>query len=212
MARCGDVYENRVTGERGVVLRGTEDNDEQPARVHLIVQPRGAVAGEHIHPRVREGSGSSPAGSERAWTGVERTVTAGGEAVAVPGTWHGCWNPGEVDARVLLELSPLDPWFEQMIGTMYGLANAGKTNAKGMPTLLQPAMTGREFRDVAQYARPPHAVQRVMLLGPLGQVCGYRGIYPGYCHPRGRTAPDPNVLVVAGLAPPDPNDLTGTRP
>jgi quercetin dioxygenase-like cupin family protein len=42
-----------VSGVR--VLRGTEDNDGQPARVHLIVQPRGAVAGEHIHPRIREG-------------------------------------------------------------------------------------------------------------------------------------------------------------
>jgi len=54
--------------------------------------------------------------------------------------------------------------------------------------------------------------QRVMLLGPLGRVCGYRGIYPEYRHPRGRTIPDPNVLAVAGLGPPDPNDLTGTRP
>jgi hypothetical protein len=69
MARCGDVYENKVSGERGAVLRGTEDNDGQPARVHLIVQPRGVVAGAHIHPRVREGSGSSPAGPGRAWTG-----------------------------------------------------------------------------------------------------------------------------------------------
>jgi hypothetical protein len=95
---------------------------------------------------------------------------------------------------------------------MYGLANAGKTNAKGIPNLLQLAMIGREFQDVAHYARPPHAVQRVMLLGPLGRLCGYRGIYPEYCHPHGRTTPDPNVLVVAELAPLDPNDLTGTRP
>jgi mannose-6-phosphate isomerase-like protein (cupin superfamily) len=131
MARCGDVYENKVTGERGAVLRGTEDNDGQPARVHLIVQPRGAVAGEHIHPRIREGFQVISGRLGTRVDGVERTLTAGGEAVAVPGTWHDFWNPGEVDAHVLLELSPLDPRFEQMIGTMYGLANAGKTNAKG---------------------------------------------------------------------------------
>ena len=29
-----------------------------------------------------------------------------------------------------------------MTGTMYGLANAGKTNAKGMPKLVQLAMIG----------------------------------------------------------------------
>jgi hypothetical protein len=81
-----------------------------------------------------------------------------------------------------------------------------------MPNLLQLAMTGREFQDVAQYGRPPRAVQRGDAARALGRVCGYRGIYPEYCHPRGRTTRDPNVLAVAGLAPPDPNDLTGTRP
>lgn len=167
MARCGDVYENKVTGERGVVPRGTEDNDGQPTRVHLIVQPRGAVAGEHIHPRIREGFRVISGRTGTRVDEVEWTLTAGEEAVAVPGTWHDFWNPGEVDARVLHELSPLDPRFEQMTGTMYGLANAGKTSAKGMPNLLQ----------------------RVMLLGPPGRVRGYRGIYPGYGHPRGRITP-----------------------
>lgn len=48
-------------------------------------------------------------------------------------------------------------------------------------------------------------VQRVMfgLLGPIGRMRGYRGIYPQYCHPHGRTTPDPAVLAIAGMAPPD---------
>jgi mannose-6-phosphate isomerase-like protein (cupin superfamily) len=162
MARCGDVHENKVTGERGVVLRGNEDSDGQPALVHLIVQPHGAVAGEHIHPRIREGFRVISGRLGTRVDGVERTLAAGEEAAAAPGTWHDFWNPGEEDAHVLLELSPLDPRFEQMIGTMYGLANAGKTNAKWMPNVLQLATIGREFQDVAQYARPPRAVQRVM--------------------------------------------------
>jgi hypothetical protein len=54
MARCGDVYEKKITSEWGVVLRGGEDSDGQPALVHLIVQSRGAVVGEQIHPRIRE--------------------------------------------------------------------------------------------------------------------------------------------------------------
>ena len=36
MARCGDVDENKITSERGVVLRGDEDSDGQPALAHLI--------------------------------------------------------------------------------------------------------------------------------------------------------------------------------
>ena len=97
---------------------------------------------------------------------------------------------------------------------MFGLANAGRTNAEGMPNLLQLAMIGREFQDVSQFAKPPRAVQRVMfgLLGPIGRMRGYRGVYPEYCHPHGRTTPDPAVLALAGLAPPEPDDLTRTRP
>jgi mannose-6-phosphate isomerase-like protein (cupin superfamily) len=211
MARCGDVYENKITGERGAVLRGDEDSDRQPALVHLIVQPRGTVAGEHIHPRIREAFRVISGRLGTRVGGVERTLTAGEEAVAVPGTLRDLRNRGEEEAHVLPGLSPLDPWSGQMIGMMYGLANAGKATAKGIPNLLQPAMTGREFQDVAQYAKPPRAVQRVMfgLLGPPGRVCGYRGFIPSAATRHGRTTPDPAVLALAGLALQDPDDLTG---
>jgi hypothetical protein len=54
MTRLGDVYENRVTGELAVVLRGDEDGAGQPGVVHLTVRPHGAVVGEHVHPRMQE--------------------------------------------------------------------------------------------------------------------------------------------------------------
>jgi hypothetical protein len=33
MPRCGDVYENKVTGEYAVILRGTEDRGQGPGIV-----------------------------------------------------------------------------------------------------------------------------------------------------------------------------------
>lgn len=54
MASRGDVYENQVTGERAVVLRGDLDGGGLPALVHLTVKPNGAVAGEHVHPAMDE--------------------------------------------------------------------------------------------------------------------------------------------------------------
>jgi hypothetical protein len=54
MSRYGDIYENKVTGERAVVLRGDEDSDGDSSLVHLTVQPHGAVVGEHIHPHIKE--------------------------------------------------------------------------------------------------------------------------------------------------------------
>jgi len=46
MSRCGDVYENKVTGEYAVVLRGTEDRGDGPAIAHLTARPGAAVAPE----------------------------------------------------------------------------------------------------------------------------------------------------------------------
>jgi hypothetical protein len=69
VARCGDVYENTVTGERGVAPRGNEDDDGQSALVHLIVQPHGQLPASIFTRGSGRGSGSSPLGPERAWTG-----------------------------------------------------------------------------------------------------------------------------------------------
>ena len=54
MSRCGDVYENKVTGEYAVILRGTEDRGQGPGIAHLKARPGAAVVGEHFHPYLSE--------------------------------------------------------------------------------------------------------------------------------------------------------------
>ena len=39
MSRCGDVYENKVTGEYAVILRGTEDRGQGPGIAYLTARP-----------------------------------------------------------------------------------------------------------------------------------------------------------------------------
>ena len=203
MSRRGDVYENRITGERALVLRGDKDGGGQSILVHLAVQPHGAVAGEHVHPRIRERFLVVSGRLGMRLAGHEATLTAGQEAVAEPGVAHDWWNAGHDTADVLVELSPPDPRFEQMIGTLFGLANAGRTNAKGMPDPLQLALIGTEFADVIRFTKPPASVQKVAfaLLGALGRARGKRGVYPEYLHPHGRTEPDAAALRAAGLTP-----------
>ena len=203
MSRCGDVYQNKVTGERGVVLRGDEDSNGQSALVLMTVQPHMAGPGDHIHPQFRESFRVISGQLGTRVGGLQQILAVGEEAAAAPGTRHDFWNAGEEEAHVLLEITPMYPRFELMIGTMYGLANAGKTNAQGKPGLLQLAATGREFQDVIQVAKPPRPVQQVIfgLLGPLAQIRGYHGFYPEFSQPHGRTTPDPAVLALAGLAP-----------
>ena len=54
MTTTGDVIENPVTGERGVVRLGTVETAGARAVVDLDVRPGGAVVGEHWHPDMDE--------------------------------------------------------------------------------------------------------------------------------------------------------------
>lgn len=203
MARCGDLHENKVTGEKAVVLRGDADGAGHSALVNLIVGPGGAVVGEHVHPRLQESFLvlSGELGTRVA--GVERTLRAGEQATAAAGVAHDWWNAGSGEASVLVEISPPETRLLDLILTMWGLANAGKTNAKGMPGPLQLALTAKEFDDVIRFTKPPRIVQRAVfgLLAPIGRGRGYHAFYPEYLKPQGSVTPDPEVMVLAGLSP-----------
>jgi mannose-6-phosphate isomerase-like protein (cupin superfamily) len=214
VSRCGDVYQNSVTGEYCVVLRGTEDRGDGPGIVHLVARPGAAVVGEHIHPMIEErfkvisGRLSATVGDARL------ELEAGEEAVVSAGVAHDWWNASDTEeAHVVVELRETVPGsdpvrFELLIGTLFGLANDGKVDRKGRPKPLQAAVIAKEFDDVVRFTKPPRPVQRVLiaLLAPLGRLRGYRGAYPEYSHPHARTEPDPRALAAAGL---DPRDRKG---
>lgn len=200
MARHGDLYENHVTGERAVVLRGDEA-PELPTLTHLVVRPGGFVAGEHTHPALTERFKVIAGELATRIDGVEGTLRAGEEATVAPGVRHDWWNASSQDVHVLVEISPPTPRFELAIATGFGLANTGRTDAKGRPNLLQAALMAREFADVIQFTKPPVWLQR-LLFGPLGVIArrrGYRGIYPELLGPHGTADVDPAAMAAARL-------------
>lgn len=201
MARRGDFYENRITGERAVVLRGDEDGAAQSAITHLTVRPHGAVVGEHVHPAITERFQVITGRLGTRIDGREGVLGPGQEAVAAAGTPHDWWNAGDGEASVIVELSPPDPRFEQMIATLFGLANTGRTDAKGMPSVLQMALTAHAFSDVIYLTRPPRPVQRAAfaLLGGIARLRGLRPTYADLLAPHGTAEPDPAALAAAGL-------------
>jgi quercetin dioxygenase-like cupin family protein len=200
MARHGDLYENTITGERAVVLRGDEA-PELPTLAHLTVHPRGFVAGEHTHPALTERFKVIAGELRTRIDGVEGVLRAGEEATVPPGVKHDWWNASDEDVHVLVEISPGSARFEQAIATSFGLANTGRTNAKGRPNLLQAALLGHEFADVIQFTKPPAWVQRVLfgLLAPIARGRGYKGIYPELLGPHGIVEADPRAMAAAGL-------------
>lgn len=201
MSRCGDVYANAVTGEHALVLRGDEDGDGRSSLVLLTVAPGGAVVGSHLHPGIEERFRVLSGSIRVVVDGDEQTLSAGEEASAPPGVAHDWWNAEDAPARVLVSLTPPEPRFETMIATLFGLANDGKTNDRGLPNPLQLALIAREFDDVIRFTAPPRPIQRAAtaVLAPVARIRGYRSIYPAYLSPHDHIEPDRQLLREAGL-------------
>ena len=209
MSRCGDVYENKVTGEYGVILRGTEDRGQGPGIVHLTARPGAAVVGEHFHPNMIERFTVVSGRLDACIAGKAFSLEPGQSVTVEAGVAHDWWNNSKTaEAQVLIEIERangadhIDPnRFELLIGMLFGLANAGKVDKKGRPSPLQAAVIAREFADVIVFTRPSPAIQKVALgiLAPLANLLGYRAIDPSYCKPHGHITPAPEILALAGL-------------
>jgi quercetin dioxygenase-like cupin family protein len=131
-ARRGEVYENPVTGERAVVRVGTDETRGERLEVDLYVRPRGAVAAKHWHPAMRERF--TVVSGRVAFTidGREALAAAGHTIEVPPGVSHDWWNAGEGEAHVIVEVQTADR-FVACVRNVFGLAQDGRTNAKGLP-------------------------------------------------------------------------------
>jgi quercetin dioxygenase-like cupin family protein len=196
MLRKGEVHENPVTGERAVILVGTDETAGECLIVDLFVRPGGRVAAEHYHPNIHERFTVVRGRVGISLNGQHSVAEPGVVTEVAPGVAHDWWNAGEDEAQVIVEVEPAAR-FEAAIRNAFGLAQDGKTNTKGVPNLLQLALFAREFDDVIRFPRPPRIVQQLLfgLLTPIARVAGYRGCYPEYL-----TRPPKEVVAVAECA------------
>jgi mannose-6-phosphate isomerase-like protein (cupin superfamily) len=181
MSKAGDTIENQVTGERVVVRVGTEDSEGQLLEVDTYVRPGGAVTGEHIHPAIEESFTVVRGRVGFRLNGRESTAELD-RPLRVPAvTAHDWWNAGEEEAHIIVEIRPGER-FEKMARNLFGLAQDGKTNSKGMPNIFQAAIFAREFSDVLYFTKPPLVVQRLLFgaLAAIARSLGYKGSCPKY--------------------------------
>jgi quercetin dioxygenase-like cupin family protein len=192
MAKSGDELEHPVTGERMVWRHVARDTNGELVAFDLFAEPGGHPAAAHVHPNQQERFGVL-VGSIRLRVDGEETTLGAGEWAEVPvGRPHTWWNASQEDAHVLVEVAPAlrtEMFFE----TFFGLAKDGKTNSKGLPSLLSMAVILREYRDELRLARPPAVVQSAVFgpLAVLGRRLGHRGWYPEYTAEPIQRAPKP---------------------
>lgn len=199
MSHYGEVSENPVTGERAICLTDPFEHPDQVLVSHLHVRPGGRVATAHLHPGLRERF-HVLGGQVGFRIGEEEHVLGPGESAEVPPrTLHDWWQLGEEGASVVVEVEP-GIRFVQLVGTLFGLARDGKSDAKGLPKPLQLAVTVSEFRDTIVIASPPPWVQRIVFgaLAPIGRARGLEPYYQRYIDSDVVVEPDPAALALLG--------------
>lgn len=179
MAKAGDEIVNPRTGQRMIFLKtGTETRGEL-VQIDTYNPPTGVPEPEHVHP-FQESGAEVLSGSLRFRVGGQERLVRAGESITIPAnTPHNFWNDGEEEAHAVQWFRPalkIDGFFEMF----FGLAQDGKLNDKGLPSLLQLAVGVPYFGDEIRLTSPPWAVQRVIfaVLAPIGRLLGYRAQYP----------------------------------
>src|SRR5687768_4431995 len=102
----GEVWDNPVTLERGVIVELPWLNDARRAIADLTALPGARVAGEHLQPALLESFTVRDGELTVLRDGRKSVLRAGERAEMEPGVWHDWWNEGDVDAIVRVEITP----------------------------------------------------------------------------------------------------------
>ena len=178
MARSGDVISSPVIGETITFEQTAKDTDGALLRFAVVQRPGAKGPAMHLHARQEERL-AVVSGTMRVLLGERELELRDGEEVVVPpGVPHRWWNGGAGPLRAVNEFRPALQ-MERFFETIYGLARDGKTDADGVPPLLQLALL-TEYEIFLP--KPPVPVQRVVLglLAPVARLRGYRARYPAY--------------------------------
>lgn len=133
---------------------------------------------EHVHPRQEELievlSGQYGVSIE----GTDRILTEGEGVTVPPDTPHRQWNPTDQPVRVAHEAHPARQ-SEGLFETLYVLAQAGQTDEKGIPNLLQFAVISHAYPGHVYVTTLPVSVQKALftLLAPVDRLAGHKATY-----------------------------------
>jgi len=182
---AGAVYYNPPCRQKIVVRVPAAETNGERSILDLYVGPGGFAADYHIHPFSEERF-TLVRGRLRVYIDGQNVILDEvGQTVAVqPGAKHRFFNAAEHEETfAVVEFRNRADRFENLLlCQLFGLAEDGKTDAHGIPNLLQGAVTMLEFSDVLRFARRPWPVQRALYtaLAPIARLLGYQGCNPMY--------------------------------
>jgi quercetin dioxygenase-like cupin family protein len=174
MQGIDEEIHNQRTGQRMRFLQTAEETEGTLLRIESVNPPTGVAEPEHIHP-YQESRAEVIAGTLRFVVEGEERRLGPGDAITIPaGTPHYFVNDGEVDAVSVGEFRPALRTAD-FFKALFDLAERGKLDDRGMPSLLTLALVGPRFASEIRATSPPWPVQRVAfaLLAPIARLRGH---------------------------------------
>ncbi|MBI1224827.1 MAG: cupin domain-containing protein [Bacteroidetes bacterium] len=168
---------NSKTGHRYELIRTPEETKGELLEMRAFYPPNSSEPPAHFHPLQTEVfkilSGELTVRKE----GKVKKYKAGEGFTVPPNMVHSMWNDTGEETAVQWNISPALNSV-QFFETLANLANAGKTNERGKPSLLQAAMMMQYFSPEMQLAKPPRWVQKPVfgLLASIAGLLGYRPV------------------------------------
>ena len=182
MAYHNKTIQNPVTGQGIRFLRTARDTGGKLLEMEASYAPQSKEPAPHYHPYQQEAftilSGEI---TVRIGSAPPRVLKMGANLHIPRGQVHSMWNAAGEKAVLNWQVRPAMNT-EYLLETITGLAADGKTNAVGMPPLLQTALIAGKYPGVLRLARPPYIIQRILfgLLSPFAWLAGYRAVYKKY--------------------------------
>ncbi|RRB02408.1 cupin domain-containing protein [Larkinella rosea] len=181
MAYANKTLSNAKTGQVIRFIQTKNDTDGELLEMEAAFSPYSAEPVAHYHPQQVEDFQVLSGRLAVRMNGKIHLFRAGDRFHIPSNTVHSMWNPTDGKTVVNWRVSPaLDT--EYFLETTTGLANDGKTNASGVPSILQLSLLINRFSTVFRLTKPGPAVQKlvVLLVAPLACLLGYKSTYAKY--------------------------------
>lgn len=178
MALKNQVLHNPIIGQTLRFIQTADDTAGQLLEMEATLRPHSIEPAAHFHPQQDEDFRVLTGELTIVLDGQTRVLRAGDTLHVPRNQVHSMWNGSDAETIVNWQVRPALNT-EQFFETVVGLVNAGKTDAKGMPSLLQTALMAKHFANVFRLASPPVAVQDTVfsILTPFARMAGYRPTY-----------------------------------
>jgi mannose-6-phosphate isomerase-like protein (cupin superfamily) len=183
--KSGEVYHNPPCRQKIVVRTPAADTGGRRSVLDLYVMPGGFAADFHQHPYSVERFTLVRGRLRVHVAGRDEILSETGQTLAVPPrVTHRFFSAADTEETfAVVEFTNRAERFENLLlRQLFGLAQDGLTDERGLPNALQTAATMLEFSDVLRFTSRPWPVQRALFaaLVPVARMRGYRGCNPEY--------------------------------